>query len=142
MTNEQLVEIAGYLLALLAGGGSVGLIDWLKVTLGLSGHKALIAAAVVATVIAILDLIAQSQLLPGGVNWESLPEVFTAVFIAAQARFHMLRNKAVGEALAQSIHEVNDQAVIARQLANEAMAQVDPEHRAYGLADEGNHRDN
>lgn len=147
MTDDQIVQFAGFLLALVGGGGSVLLVDWLKNKFSLKGHGALIAAAVVATVIAILDLIVQGQLSTGVVNWANLPEIFTLVFVASQARFHMLRNKAVGQIMGQAIYNASYEAATATQLAEEAMAKATGRPRlevyqGHGLADEGNHRDN
>ena len=100
MEWEQIVQIAGFLLALLLGAVSNGLIDWLKAQLGVSGHGALALTAAVAVAIAVLDLVVLGQLTPAGVNWGNATEVFIAVFVASQVRFRMLRDQELARLLA------------------------------------------
>jgi hypothetical protein len=121
MEQEQIVQLASLALALLAGAGSTTLINWLKTTFRLHGNSALIATAAVATVIAVLSLIVEGQLTPAGVSWDNLPAVFTAVFVASQARFRMLQDRAVAGAVAV----VGVQAAAAQQTADEAMVKAD-----------------
>ena len=120
MDWEQIVSAAAFLLQLLAGGGSTYLIDWLKTTLKLQGNWALVATAVVATVIAVLSLIVEGQLTAETANWESFPTVFGVVFIASQARFRMLRDREMGKQVAQVRYE----AAVAQQLAGDAIAEA------------------
>jgi hypothetical protein len=123
MEQEQIAQLAGFVLLLVGGAGGAGavdLIDWLKEKLKLSGNGALLVTAAVATVIAILTLMIDGQLTPGGVNWETLPYVAGLVFVAAQARFRMLRDKAAG----QEVARVRLIAAVAQEMAGEAMAEA------------------
>lgn len=88
-----LVQLAALAASALGGGGAVWVVDQLKTWLKWSGHKALVLTAVVATAWALVVMFAEGQLSPDGVNWETLPALFGAVFIIAKARFDMLQQK-------------------------------------------------
>jgi len=83
-------QVAMILAALLAGGFVVPVVNQLKGTLNLSGYAAFALSAVVAIVFGIAVSVAEGAITGDSFSWNNLFDLFTAVFVAAQAIYQML----------------------------------------------------
>jgi len=101
MTNEQIYQLvyqtAFILVALLAGGASVGLIKWLKVALKTNGNWTLALVAAVALLVTVATMIVEYALVPGAVTLENFGTVMVAVIVASQMRYRMLLDELEAE---------------------------------------------
>ena len=86
-------QVAMILAALLAGGFVVPVVNQLKGWLKFSGWSAFALSAVVATVFGIAVAVAEGAITGDSFAWTNLFELFTAVFVAAQAVYQMLEGK-------------------------------------------------
>lgn len=86
-------QVAMILAALLAGGFVVPVVNQVKSWLGWKGYAAFVLSAVVATVFGIAVAVAEGAITGDSFAWTNLFELFTAVFVAAQAVYQMLEGK-------------------------------------------------
>lgn len=86
-------QVAMILAALLAGGFVVPVVNQLKGMLNWSGYAAFALSAVVAIVFGIAVAVAEGTITGDSFSWGNLFELFTAVFVAAQAVYQMLEAK-------------------------------------------------
>jgi hypothetical protein len=91
---QIIYQLAVIVVALLAGGAAVEVIDWLKRALGLEGNGALAVTALVAVLLTLATMVVEHVLTPGAVGVDNFGAVFVTIFMASQVRFRMLREQA------------------------------------------------
>lgn len=86
-----IVQLAGALLALIGGVGSVKVVAWLKDALNLSGRYAQLATAVVAVAVALLTLVVSGAIAPQPLTADYLVALFVAALTASQAEYQRIK---------------------------------------------------
>lgn len=88
-----IVQAASMLLALISGVGAVPIINWLKDTTGLGGRWAYLPVAVVATVLALLNMVVAGEIDPSMIRPETAVQLVQAVLLASQVEYRRLKDE-------------------------------------------------
>lgn len=95
---EIIRQLALILVLLLEGGLVVPAVKALKNAFGLSGWKSFVLAAVVSAVFGTVTVIADGTITGESFAWTNLSGLFTAVFVASQVIYRMLKDNDAAKA--------------------------------------------
>ncbi len=85
------VQIAGIVLTLIGGVGSVWLIDWITTQVKLNVRMTQVVTAAVAILIAVSTALVTGLLTPESVTVINISALFATVFAASQAEYQRLK---------------------------------------------------
>ena len=88
-----LIQVAGIILSLIGGVGTVPLVNWLKGALNISGRWVQILTAAVAVLVATLTMLVSGAISPQPLTSDYVIGLFAAVLTASQAEYNRIARK-------------------------------------------------